>query len=75
MTGENFKCLNRHNTEIVKLKNELQNAKITFTDYSKNAENNKWNWNELYILENKVKQLEYQLHCAEYEDNRKRNWK
>ena len=75
MIGENFKFLNRHNTEIAKLKNDLQKAGIAFTDYSKDVENKKWNWGKLHSLENEVKQLEYQLYCAEYEDNRKRNWR
>ena len=75
MTGENFKFLNRSNSTINNLKNELQKTSVIFTDYAKDAENEKWNWKELYRLEDNVKRLEYQLHCAEYEDNQRRNWK
>jgi len=75
MTGENFKFLNRGNSDIQNLKNELQKAKVIFTDYANDTENKKWNWTELYKLEDNVKKLEHQLYCVEYEANRKRNWK
>jgi len=75
MTGENFKLLNRSNGNIENLKNELQKAKVIFTDYANDTDNKKWNWKELHRLEGNVKQLEYQLYCAEYEDNQRRNWR
>jgi len=75
MTGENFKLLNRSNSNIENLKNELQKAKVIFTDYANDTDNKKWDWKEFYKLEDNVKNLEYQLYCAEYEDSRKRNWK
>jgi len=75
MTGENFKLLNRSNSNIENLKNELQKAKVIFTDYANDTDNKKWDWKEFYKLEDNVKNLEYQLYCAEYNCSRKRNWK
>lgn len=72
MTGENFKLLNRKCD--TKIKDELNNAKVTFTKYAKNADSDNWNWDELNRLEQQVKTLEYELYCFQYEDNRKRNW-
>lgn len=71
--GENFKRINRSNLE--QLKNDLQTAKVAFTEYAKNSDSNNWTWDELNRLEQKVISLEYELNCAIYEDNRKRNWR
>lgn len=75
MTGENFKSANRKNTEIEKLKTELDNAKIEYTNYSKNSDTDNWSWDKLNSFEETVINLEYQLWCAEYEDKRRRNWR
>jgi hypothetical protein len=71
--GENFKRLNRKRD--TKLEEALEDAKVDFTKYAKNAGTEGWNWDELNRLERKVEIIEYELWCAEYEDNRKRNWK
>lgn len=75
MTGENFKSVNRKNTEVEKLKVEIENARIAFTNYSKNSDTDDWSWDKLHSIEETVNSLEYQLWCAEYEDNRRRNWR
>ncbi|OZB98048.1 hypothetical protein [Paenibacillus sp. XY044] len=75
MTGENFKGLNRKNSAIEKLKEELQSAKESFTKYAKNADEESWSFITLNKLENEIMELEYELDCAIYEDNRRRNWK
>jgi hypothetical protein len=75
MTGENFKMLNRKNSKIESLKNELENAKEAFTKYSKKGEDENWSWDQLHKLEDEAKMIEYRLDCEIYEDNRRRNWK
>ncbi|MBU7316093.1 hypothetical protein [Paenibacillus oleatilyticus] len=75
MTGENFKRINRKNTEIDKLKEKLDSAKIAFTNYSKVPDESDWSFDELYKLEKVVIKLEHSLYCAEYEENTRRNWR
>ncbi|MCY9738171.1 hypothetical protein M5X17_31250 [Paenibacillus alvei] len=74
MIGEKFKRVNRKNSEIEKLKAELENARVAFTNYSKASDEDSWSFDELYRLEKVVVNLEYNLYCTEYEDNRRRNW-
>ncbi|GAV11341.1 hypothetical protein [Paenibacillus sp. NAIST15-1] len=75
MTGENFKRINRKNSEVEKLKEELENARVAFTNYSKAPDEDSWSFDELYRLQNTVINSEYNLYCARYEDNRRRNWR
>ena len=71
MTGENFKRFNR-NTDLEQLKNAVQKAKETFWNYMKKIE---WVYDDKAIkLEKDIEIADYNLSCAEYEDNRRRNW-
>jgi len=70
ITGENFKRING-NAEIKKLRDKIQEAKEIFWNYLKQL-----NYDEKALnLEKQIEIAEYELWCAEYEDNRKRNWK
>lgn len=71
ITGENFKRVNKNRT-IEQLKDKLQKEKENLHYYLKL---NDWVYDDKSVkLENQIKEIEYQIYCAEYEDNRKRNW-
>jgi len=71
-TGENFLRINRNST-IKTLKEKLNAARENLTNYLKQ---NEWCFDQKAIkLEKEIELAEYNLYCAEYEDNRRRNWK
>lgn len=83
MTGENFKRINRKNTTVKRLKAELGNVKEQLSNYIKSEhkkyindiEEDRNYFNICNNFERRINRLEWLLYCAEYEDNRRRNWK
>lgn len=72
ITGSNFKRVNS-NAEIKRLKEKLEEAREIFWNYLKKIE---WCYDQKALkLEKEIELTEYELYCAEYEDNRQRNWK
>jgi hypothetical protein len=73
MTGENFKrFLGNANRDIKQLKDEVQKSKEIFWQYTK--QNNYYCDEKALKLMKQIEVAEYNLYCAEYEDNRRRNW-
>jgi len=59
-------------TDIKALKEVLEKARQTFWEYLKSIE---WIYDDKALkLEKEIDIAEYNLYCAEYEDNRRRNW-
>ena len=74
MTGENFKRINRQSN--AGLKETLAKANEAFTLYAnlKSVTEEAFSYDKMHKLEREAKIAEYELYCAEYEDNRRRNW-
>jgi hypothetical protein len=73
LTGENFKRINRSNSDVRILRDKLEEARIKLHYYLKD---NEYNFDQKALrLEKEIELAEHNLHCAEYEDNRRRNWK
>jgi len=74
LTGSNaFAIRGTSNKERQNLENAIQEASIKFSEYMKSIE---WTYdNKAIQLEKNIVIAEYNLYCAEYEDNRRRNWR
>lgn len=65
--------MNSGNTEIGKLRGQLEKVKNTFWEYLKQ---NGWVYDEKALkLEGHIAIIENTLYHAEHEDNRRRNWR
>lgn len=73
MTGENFKTINRKNTELINLKNKLQETKEKLWEYIKQNEYCFDNYS--LKLEQKIKKLEMEIDIVIQHDNLRRSWK
>ena len=72
MTGEDFKRIDRR-SDLKGLRDDLQDARVAFTEYARRAGSDDWTWDELNALERRVVALEYESYRANYEDDRRRN--
>jgi hypothetical protein len=82
MSELSFRLNGQYRDGMNELKEALNIARRNFTEYcsinnmyDEDGEKENWNFETAHKLEEKVKQAEYKLYYAEYEDNRKRNWR
>jgi hypothetical protein len=84
LTGENFLRIDRHNSTINNLKGKINKVKNEFDSYMRVQYNKEMGYidgepdTDIFVkchkFEKRIERLEYLLYCAEYEENRRRNW-